>query len=175
MTETIAAAATLITRLLALNTPDETLSIGKVIANGATNVVPDEVALEGTLRTFDEAKRRQLHQQMVAVAAEIDHTAGTTTTVDISHGYPSVVNHEALTARLLPLAAAEGIEVVSIERMMTAEDFGFYTRRYPSLFYRLGVGGASGRSHTAAYAPSEAAMPLGIALLCRLTYDLMQR
>ena len=171
----IAASAQLITALLALNTPDETLSIGKVAANGATNVVPDEVAIEGTLRTFDEQKRQALHRQIEALAAEIDQKVGTTTQVDISHGYPSVVNDGALVEQLLPLAAAQKIKVQAIDRMMTAEDFGFYTRRYPSLFYRLGVGAASGRSHTAAYTPSEEAIPHGIALLVSLTQALMHR
>ena len=171
----ITAATQLITALLALNTPDETLSIGKVIANGATNVVPDEVAIEGTLRTFDEQKRHTLHRQIEALAAEIDQKVGTTTHVDINHGYPSVVNNNALVERLLPLAAARQMEVLTIDRMMMAEDFGFYTQKYPSLFYRLGVGAASGRSHTATYAPSEEAIPHGIALLVSLTQALMQR
>ncbi|MBQ5653836.1 MAG: M20/M25/M40 family metallo-hydrolase, partial [Alistipes sp.] len=171
----IAATAQLITALLALNTPDETLSIGKVMANGATNVVPDEVAVEGTLRTFNEQKRQALHRQIEAIATDIDQQAGTTTHVDISHGYPSVVNDGALVERLAALAALRQIEVLRIERMMTAEDFGFYTRRYPSLFYRLGVGAASGRSHTAAYAPSEEAIPIGIDLLMSITHDIMQR
>lgn len=171
----IAATAQLITALLALNTPDETLSIGKVIANGATNVVPDEVAVEGTLRTFNEQKRQAMHRQIEAIAADIDRKVGTSTHVDISHGYPSVVNDGALVERLAALATTRKIEVQRIERMMTAEDFGFYTRRYPSLFYRLGVGAASGRSHTAVYAPSEEAIPIGIDLLISITHDIMQR
>lgn len=171
----VAAAARLTTALLALNTADETLSIGKVVADGATNVVPDEVYIEGTLRTFDEKRRTALHEAIADTAATIDHTAGTTTEVDINHGYPSVVNDAALTERLRALAPTKGIEVQEIDRMMMAEDFGFYTRRYPALFYRLGVGGASGRSHTATFTPSEEAVPIGIELLCGLTYDLMQR
>ncbi|MBQ8916429.1 MAG: amidohydrolase [Alistipes sp.] len=171
----VAASAELISRLLSLNNPNQTLSLGRVVAEGATNVVPDEVYLEGTLRTFNEEERQQTHATITAYAQAIDHTHGTTTEIDINHGYPCVTNEASLVTLLQAVAAAQGVSVEPMERLMTAEDFGFYTRHYPSLFYRLGVGAASGRSHTAQYAPSEEAIGVGIDLLCALTVKLMNR
>lgn len=169
----VAAAATLIGKLLALNHEGQVLSIGRVEAAGATNVVPDSVYLEGTLRTFDERERQATHRALEAIAAANDATYGTTTEVAVSHGYPAVVNTADLVALAATTAKAIGLTVCELERRMTAEDFGFYTLHYPSLFYRIGVGAASGRSHTAAYAPSEEAIEVGSRMMIALTHKLL--
>lgn len=171
----VAAAAELITRLLALNNSEQTLSLGHISAKGATNVVPDEVYIEGTLRTFNEEERRQTHLTIAETAADIDRLHGTTTEAEINHGYPCVENDAALVGHLTAVAKRNRIALLEMERLMTAEDFGLYTRRYPALFYRTGVGAASGRSHTATYAPSEEAVEVGTGLFTALVYDLMQR
>lgn len=175
LNDPIAAAAQTITGLLTLNEqyPDATLSIGRVEAAGATNVVPDEVYIEGTLRTFNEAERHTLHEKIGHVAAANDRHHGTSTRIEINHGYPAVMNDPALCKTALATAAELGIEGCIIARRMTAEDFGFYTLRYPSLFWRLGVGQASGRSHTSHYAPSEEAIPHGIKLMTSLALKLL--
>lgn len=171
----IAAAAELTTSLLTLNTADRVLSVGHFVAEGATNVVPDEVYIEGTLRTFDEGERREAHEEIVRYAAELDAKHLTATEVAISHGYPCVKNDAALVELATALAEEQGIVPKVINRLMTAEDFGFYTRRYPALFYRLGVGAESGHSHTATYAPSEEALPIGAGMMVALTHELLKR
>ena len=171
----IAAAAELTTSLLTLNSEDRVLSVGHFVAEGATNVVPDEVYLQGTLRTFDEEERREAHAQIAHFAAEIDQKHLTATEVEISHGYPCVKNDTELVALAATLANRQGIPHQAMDRLMTAEDFGFYTRHYPALFYRLGVGAASGRSHTAHYAPSEEALPIGARMMVALTLELLKR
>lgn len=171
--DAVVAAAELIVRLNAMNDVDVILSTGKVIAEGATNVIPDEVYIEGTLRTFDEAVRRISKEEIVAVATDIDTRHSTSTSVNISQGYPCVVNDEELTATARTLAA-ERFEVVDLELRPTAEDFGFYTQRYPSLFYRLGVGG-SGATHTSEFCPDENAITAGIEFMHLLTMKLTQQ
>lgn len=173
LNDPVAAAATLIGRLLALNHEGQVLSIGRVEAAGATNVVPDAVYLEGTLRTFDEQERQATHRAIEEIAAANDATHSTTTEVAVSHGYPAVVNTADLVALATATAEAIGLTVCELERRMTAEDFGFYTLRYPSLFYRIGVGAASGRSHTATYAPSEEAIEVGSRMMIALTHKLL--
>ena len=170
----VQAAAELITQLLTLNAPERVLSIGRVEAAGATNVIPDRVALEGTLRTFDEADRRAAHDHIAALAAAGDAAFGTRTEVDINHGYPSVVNDPALAERAMTLAAARGIPFERLALRTTAEDFGFYTQRYASLFYRLGVGPDAGASHTAHFAPAEEAIAHGIDFMTALDYELLK-
>ena len=136
----VAAVAELVGGLLALNLPERVLSIGRIEADGATNVVPDDVRLEGTLRTFDEALR--------------------------CASYPAL----ASLARSL---AAERWQAVDLPLRTTAEDFGFYTHRYPSLFYRLGVGAASGKPHTSTFSPDEKAITTGIAFMQALALKLL--
>ncbi len=170
----VAATAELVSRLLQLNGEEQVLSIGKVEAAGATNVIPDKVYLEGTLRTFDENERKALHQQIEEIAAEIDQRTGVTTNVDINHGYPCVVNDKELVRQAVTLAQSNEIEVEMLSLRTTAEDFGFYCTRYPSLFYRLGVGKAAGRPHTATFAPDERAIEIGVNFMKQLTLQLLK-
>ena len=157
----VAAAAELVSALLTLNEPECVLSIGRVEAAGATNVVPDEVYMEGTLRTFDQADRNRLHGRIAELTAATDDRHGVKTDVDIDRGYPPVVNDARLVEAAATLAKAAELQVEMLPLRTTAEDFGFYTLRYPSLFYRLGVGAAAGRPHTATFAPDERAIETG--------------
>ena len=168
----VAAVAELVGGLLALNLPERVLSIGRIEADGATNVVPDDVRLEGTLRTFDEALRCASYDAIREIAASADRRYGTRTAVDIGRGYPCVVNDPAL-ASLARSLAAERWQAVDLPLRTTAEDFGFYTHRYPSLFYRLGVGAASGKPHTSTFSPDEKAITTGIAFMQALALKLL--
>ena len=76
------------------------------------------------------------------------------------------------TARSL---AAEQWQAVDLPLRTTAEDFGFYTHRYPSLFYRLGVGAAAGRPHTATFNPDEGAINVGIGFMKRLALQILKK
>lgn len=169
----VAAGAELVTQLLALNAPEQVLSIGRIEAPGATNVVPDEVYMEGTLRTFDEAARAALHARIAELAAETDARYGVSTEAEIDRGYPSVVN-DARLVRLAEAEAAEtGLQTQRLPLRTTAEDFGRYTQRYPSLFYRLGVGATAGRPHTATFAPDERALETGVRYMRRLALKIL--
>ena len=169
--DTVAAAANIVTRVNCLNDSDLVLSIGKVVADGATNIIPDTVYMEGTMRTFDQKLRESIWAEVEAVAADVDRHFGTTTEVVIGHGYPSVINDGVLTDVVRGLAA-ERYEAVELSRRYTAEDFGFYTTLYPSVFYRLGVGAAAGRSHTSTFAPSEDAIEVGVDFMATLAVRL---
>ena len=69
------------------------LSFGKMIANGATNVIPDEVRIEGTLRTMDETWRRTSTLKNVKKIAEgIAQSMGGDCVVEVSNGYPCLTN-----------------------------------------------------------------------------------
>ena len=103
----VAAAAEFVGGLLALNLPERVLSIGRIEADGATNVVPDDVRLEGTLRTFDEALRCASYDAIREIAASADRRYGTRTAVDIGRGYPCVVNDPALASLARSLAAEQ--------------------------------------------------------------------
>lgn len=165
--DTVTAAAHIVTMLNAVNDGQSVLSIGRIIADGATNVIPDEVYMEGTLRTLDEAVRRTAWRIIEGVVRSVDARFGTHTAVDINHGYPCVVNDKSLTD-FARTTAIHCVATVDLPPRTTSEDFGYYCTEYPSLFYRLGVGTAAGGSHTPTFNPDERAIAVGIDFMHRL-------
>ncbi len=174
--DSVQATAALLLDLIALNGDELVLSIGKVVADGATNVIPESVYLEGTMRTFDEGVRAATKQKIEDIARSVESRYdGITVVVDISHGFPCVVNDDRLT-RMAIEEAEQRYGVEALDLRTTSEDFGFYTTRYPSLFYRLGAGiegggpNSVGAPHTPTFCPNEGAINVGIEFM-----DLMAR
>ena len=165
LNDTVVAAAHLVTMLNAVNDENAVLSIGKVVADGATNVIPDEVYMEGTFRCFSEEHRHTVWHIIEAAAQSVDAKFGTTTEVDINHGYPAVVSDDALVEKALALASIKGLTTKILGKRYTSEDFGFYCVKYPSLFYRFGVGTSAGRSHTSKFSPDERAIEVAIGFM----------
>ncbi|MEZ4825308.1 MAG: M20 family metallopeptidase [Bacteroidia bacterium] len=117
------------------------LSFGKVIAQGATNIIPDEVYVEGTLRTMNEAWRAQAKQKIADIVHSVAKGLGGRVELDIRHGYPFLVNDEVLTRRtrasITEYMGEENVE--ELDLWMAAEDFAWYTHEVPGCFYRLGT------------------------------------
>lgn len=155
------------------NTPT-VLTIGKIIGNGATNVIPNEVKMEGTLRTFDELWRVQAKQYIKEIAEGVAQSMGAEVEVRIKHGYPFLKNDENLTMRAIQWAqeylGEEHVEILS--QRMTAEDFAYYTQQVPSCFYRLGTAnrelGIQSPLHTSTFDIDEEAMKIGAGLMAWL-------
>ncbi|MFM7218480.1 MAG: M20 family metallopeptidase, partial [Bacteroidota bacterium] len=150
------------------------LSFGKVVADGATNVIPDHVRLEGTFRTLDERWREEAHRRMRAVVEGIVSSMGGTCDFEIRKGYPFLVNDEPLTERTRRWAeeyvGAENIE--DLEIWMASEDFAYYSQQVPSCFYRLGVRnearGIVSSVHTPTFDVDESSLELGVGLMAWL-------
>ena len=173
--DSVTAMADMVLRTTSLNTPECVVSIGRVIADGATNVIPSLVTAEGTMRTFDREVRERTHAYLHNNARQVAEKYGVEVKVDISYGYPCVVNDVMLTYEAMIVASDEGIVVRELKPMTTAEDFGHYTERYPSLFYRLGVGKAAGGSHTATFLPDERAMEWGERMMRRMALHILNK
>ena len=147
------------------------LTFGKVIANGATNIIPDEVYLEGTFRAMDETVRSAAHQQIKEIAKNTVAAFGGTVDVNIAIGYPVLTNNDALTQRSYDRAVAYlGKENVIITTpRMGAEDFAFYSQKVPACFYRLGTGnpdkGITSNIHTPTFNIDENALVTGMGLM----------
>lgn len=118
------------------------LSFGKVNANGATNIIPNEVKLEGTFRTLNEEWRNEAHKLMKKMAEGIAESMGGSCTFDIMRGYPFLINEEELTDRARTYAEDYlGKEnVIDLDIWMAAEDFAYYSQVTNACFYRLGTG-----------------------------------
>lgn len=147
------------------------LSFGKVVANGATNVIPNEVKLEGTFRTMNEEWRAEAHQRMKKMAEGIAESMGGSCDFDIRRGYPFLENHPE-TTQLARQAAVEYLgeeNVVDLDLWMAAEDFSYYSHEVPSCFYRLGTGnealGTTHSVHTPNFNIDESALKIGAGLL----------
>ncbi len=148
------------------------LSFGKVIAEGATNVIPDVVQLEGTFRTLNEKWRREAHHKIKSIAHTAARRMGGSCTVEIRQGYPALLNDPELTAGSAELARLFlGKEnVLDLDVRMTSEDFAFYAREFPSCFYRLGVGRGKNNAalHTSMFSPDEESVRTGMGLMAFL-------
>jgi len=117
------------------------LSFGKVEANGATNVIPEEVKLAGTFRTFDEEWRAKAHELIRSIAENTAIAMGGECIVDIGVGYP-FVNNDAEVTEFAKSSAKEFLgeeNVIDLDMRMTGEDFAFYSQVIPGTFYRLGT------------------------------------
>ena len=155
------------------------LSIGRVIADGATNVIPDNVYMAGTFRTFDEQWRTDAKKRITEILNSTAAAYGVGVDINIDKGYPCVVNDERLTRKALRITSDlfGDDSVMALELRPTAEDFGFYTQIYPSLFYRFGVGGkpeniSAGKLHTAHFNPDETALQYAVAGLLNFAFNL---
>ncbi|WP_316824342.1 M20 family metallopeptidase [Pedobacter miscanthi] len=131
------------------------LSFGKVIANGATNIIPNEVKIEGTFRTLDEDWRDEAHKRMKKMAEGIAESMGGSCDFDIHRGYPFLINEEKLTANARGFAEEFlGKEnVVDLDIWMAAEDFSFYSQVTDACFYRLGTGNAAKDTQYSVHTP----------------------
>ncbi len=147
------------------------LSFGKVIANGATNVIPNEVYLEGTFRTMDEEWREKAHQKMKKLAEGIAEAMGGSCDFNIMRGYPFLINEEKLTADLRGFAEDYlGKEnVLDLDIWMAAEDFAYYSQVSDACFYRLGTGnekrGITSSVHTPTFDVDESSLKLSTGLM----------
>ena len=150
------------------------LSFGKVIANGATNVIPNEVYLEGTFRTMDEKWRADAHIKMKKMAEGIAESMGGSCDFNILKGYPFLVNEEKLTAATRSHAEDYlGKEnVLDLDIWMAAEDFAYYTQVADSCFYRLGTRNESrgiiSSVHTPTFDVEETALNVSTGLMAYL-------
>lgn len=144
------------------------LTVGKFIADGATNIIPDRVFLSGTLRCMDEEERLSAKRLIRVICERTAEAYGCLCEADVKEGYPAVFNDEEVTSRarryLAELLGEDAVE--PIEKRMTAEDFGFFSAVLPATFFRLGVAGAENRGaggqHTPTFLIDEGALRIGV-------------
>ena len=157
------------------------LSFGRVMAEGATNVIPNEVKMEGTFRTMNEEWRAAAHQKMKKLAESIAEGMGGSCTFDIQRGYPFLENSPELTRRARQYAVDFLGEdnVLNLDLWMAAEDFAYYTREVDSCFYRLGTGnearGINSSVHTPTFDIDEAALEVGVGLMSWIAVRELER
>lgn len=154
------------------------LSFGKVIANGAINVIPNEVLMEGTFRAMNETWREEAHRRMTKMATEIAESMGGRCEFNIQRGYPFLINNEKLTDQVRQCAEeyVGADNVVEQDIWMAAEDFAYYSQQADACFYFCGVGnqkkGIGSSLHTPTFNIDESVLTLSTGLM---TYIALKR
>lgn len=159
------------------------VSIGSIHGGLRGNIIPDEVELLGTIRHTEPSMQAQLHRLVEQTAVKIAESAGAKADVEIGIGYPVTYNDPALTERIRPAlerAAGAGNVVRGLLRT-GAEDFSFFSREVPGVYYWLGIRqpGLPERdaapNHSPRFVIDESALPLGVRAMVLTASDLLIR
>ena len=135
----------------------------------------------GTIRTFDQNVRAEIHRRVAATAEAIASSAGASADVELGHGLPVTVNDPDLTAQMIPTiarVAGEGKYSESVPRT-GAEDFSYFAQRVPSLFVFLGITPEGtdpttvADNHSPHFFADEDALIVGVRLIASLATDYM--
>ena len=147
------------------------LTIGRLIADGATNVIPPSAHMEGTFRAMDEEWRFRAHDLIRRVATRTAEAHGATADVEVKVGYPAVYNDEETTG-LVKEAALDYVgpeQTVDADRWYAGEDFAYFLQERPGTFYQLGAGTDHGL-HTSQFAVDEEALRTGAGFMAYLAW-----
>ena len=173
---------TIVSRQSDLTTAPAIITLGIFQAGNRSNIIPDEARLVGTIRTFDQAMRTQIHERVQRTARSIAEAAGTTAEVTITPGNPVTHNDPALTERMAPSLARVATRFVpNAPVTTTSEDFSEYQRRVPGVFFFLGVApkGADPSkvepNHSPRFAIDEDALVTGVRALASLAVDYLRQ
>jgi amidohydrolase len=159
------------------------VSFGKISGGVRNNIIPDKVAMVGTIRNFDMDNRQHIFEKINTTATHIAAASGAKASLDIHEGYPVTINNPELTAQMLPsLQKVAGIDKVNILPKITgAEDFSFYALEVPGLFVFLGGTPAdkdpkkAASNHSPYFFADESSFKTGTAALTQLTLDYMEQ
>jgi len=156
------------------------VSIGRISGGIRNNVIPDSVELEGTIRSFDQAMREDIHERMERTARGIAESAGATIEFELELGNPPVVNDPALLARATPTLERLAGAVVNVTPQTVAEDFSEYALRTPGLFMFLGSAppdvdpATLPSNHSPFFDTYEPNLEVGVRVFSNLVVDYLQ-
>jgi len=173
---------TIVSRRMNLTHEPSVVTVGVFHGGVRHNIIPDEVKLEGTIRTFDEEQRNEIHEHVQRLAKLIAEAGGANAKVHIHRWYDVTVNHPELTEWSVPtltrIGGAGNVQV--IDKICGAEDFSFFQKEVPGFFYFLGCT-AKDKDHTTA-APNhsprffvdEACLKVGVKTMAGLALDWLE-
>jgi amidohydrolase len=172
---------TIVSRTVNITEAPAVLTIGAFNGGNRFNIVPETVELLGTLRTFDEAVRKDIHRRINDIVTKTAEMAGGKAEITYNIGYPVTVNDPALTERMVGtlqrVAGAGNVRVGPLTG--TSEDFSHYQQKVPGLFFFLGVTPkdrdpkTAPSNHSPLFFADESALPVGVRALTNLALDYM--
>ena len=158
------------------------VTIGMIQGGNRGNIIPDSVLMVGTIRTFDEGQRKDIHERVKRTAEHIAAASGATATVTIPGGGLLTYNDPALTEQMVPTlkrTAGEGGLQITVP-ITGSEDFPSFTQTVPGLFFFLGVlpkgqdMSTAPRNHSPYFFADEAALPTGVRAMANLAVDYLR-
>ena len=153
------------------------IAFGSFIADGTYNVIPNEVSLKGTMRTFNEEERKSIKNKIKELSRKVSRQFDVEADVFIEEGYPVLINNVGLTESLRN--SAKGFlgdnNVKEIPQLMTAEDFAWYSHKTKACMYRIGTSNAEkgivSKQHTPTFDIDEDALEIGMGLMAWLALN----
>jgi amidohydrolase len=175
----VLALQTIVSRSVDITSAPAVVTVGRFTGGNRSNIIPDEIEMEGTVRAFNESVRTSIHDRIRSIATNIAEGAGATATVEFGLGYPVTRNDPALTERMAPtLARVAGADNVSVGPLTgTAEDFSYFQQQVPGMFFFLGVTPRGqdpakvAANHSPLFFADESALPVGVKVMTNLVLD----
>ena len=173
---------TIVSRQVDITQEPAVVTIGAIKGGNRENIIPDTVEMRGTIRTFDEGMRDDIHARVKDTAEAIAKAARAGCEVCIRKDYPVTVNDAQLTETMLPTLerVAGQANVMMTPKVTGSEDFSFFQHVVPGLFFFVGVTAApqdprtSAPNHSPLFRIDEAGLPLGVRALANLTCDFLE-
>ena len=174
---------TVVSRQIDLTQEPAVVTIGAIKGGLRENIIPESVEMRGTIRTFNESMRDDIHERVTYLAEAISRGSRAGCTVCIKKNYPVTVNDPALTEAMLPtlrrVVGADQLHLVP--KVMGSEDFSFFQRVVPGLFFFVGVtpGGAAelakaAPNHSPRFFVDEGCLLPGVRALAQLACDFLE-
>ncbi len=173
---------TIVSRQINIAKEPAVVTIGGIDGGNRFNIIPDKVVMVGTIRTFDETLRADIHRRVKLTAEHIAEASGASAEVVIEGPYAVTINDPGLTERMLPTLkrVAGDNNVILRDRLMGAEDFSFFAQKAPGMFIFLG-GSPKGTdltkvayNHSPRFFVDESGLLLGVRALANLTVDYLK-
>ena len=158
------------------------VTIGMIKGGVRENIIPDSVEMRGTIRAFDEEMRDEIHERVTTLSEAVARGSRAGCTVCINKNYPVTVNDPALTQAMVPtlqrVAGPDGLQLVP--KVTGAEDFSFFQRIVPGLFFFIGVTPPgveptkAASNHSPKFFADERSFVLGVRALAHLACDYLE-
>ncbi|HVR43156.1 MAG TPA: amidohydrolase [Thermoanaerobaculia bacterium] len=158
------------------------VTIGAIHGGVRSNIIPDEVEMIGTIRALDSEMQDEIHERIRRTAGKIAESAGASATVQIERGYPVTWNDATLTEAMLPTLrrVAGESNVMAVPATLGAEDFSFFQKEIPGLFFFVGTrppgvpAGEAASNHSPHFFVDESGLIVGVRSLAHLAVDYLE-
>ena len=169
---------TIVSRGVDITHEPAVVTLGMIRGGQRENIIPDSVEMRGTIRTFDEAMRDDIHERVTTLSEAVARGSRAGCTVCIRKNYPVTVNDPALTEAMLPtLQRVAGDGLMLVNKVTGSEDFSFFQRVVPGLFFFIGVTppgqdpAKAPSNHSPHFFADERALLLGVRALAHVACD----